>query len=109
MSKSYDSLKKLQETREGLYSQALKKAAAHGDVHAKKTWIWKATLAFSILLILAFNVAVFFMMKNYIAKEKKAVKGTSAPKQSSKPRQLKSKKPASANKINSAPAAAAVR
>lgn len=101
MGKTNESLKKLQEMRENKYGLALKKSeqAAQdcilpGKAQALKpaVWPWKATLAFSILLILGFNIAVLFTLKNYISKEKekKAAKKITAPQKPSASKQAKS-------------------
>ena len=90
MGKTTDALKKLQDVHDNKYSLAMKKAAEEKTkafepkvaVSRSKAWIWKTALAFSILLILCFNVTFFFTLKSFAAKEKenKVVKKSSVSK-----------------------------
>lgn len=107
----HDSLKEVQETREGKYSIALKKYSAEKaaiqqpavparprgalspspedqpKIRTPAGWMLKVILSSAVLLILAVNIAVFLTLKNYLSEEKrKKAAGKTVPAKQSETR-----------------------
>jgi hypothetical protein len=77
-----ESLKKLQETREGKFTRAMKKAAEQktqvgepdlaypAQTVKSKAWVWQLVLTVGISLVLLLNIFVLVSMRSFVAKEK---------------------------------------